>query len=298
MSASHVGAFASRPAFIHTPLLTTFPMSRRKPSTFTPTAEQRVALDLFKTGRSLKLVAFAGAGKTTTLSLLAHSSQAPGIYITYNRSIADASRGHFPTSVDCRTTHSLAWTAVQAACNYSTSKMKNRVFPEQLRRELDIKDRNVGDVLLLDGRQQAFLVLQTLKRFCYSSDEELSIRHVVPCGKLVGVPRECREELDEWVLSTAQRVWAMMTSSRDPMPLGHDGYQKVWSLQAPVLSCEYLLLDEAQDTNEVVLGVLRRQKCQIVYVGDPHQQIYSWRGAVNAMESLPATSEAALTQSL
>lgn len=38
-----------------------------------PTAEQIAALDQFVTGKNLKIVAFAGTGKTTTLRLLAGS---------------------------------------------------------------------------------------------------------------------------------------------------------------------------------------------------------------------------------
>jgi hypothetical protein len=41
---------------------------------------------------------------------------------------------------------------------------------------------------------------------------------------------------------------------------------------------------------------LRAQQCQVIYVGDPYQQIYEWRGAVNAMEHIRAP-ECALTES-
>ena len=35
-------------------------------------------------------------------------------------------------------------------------------------------------------------------------------------------------------------------------------------------------------------GILLKQKnAQVIYVGDAHQQIYAWRGAVNAMQQLP-----------
>ena len=88
-----------------------------------------------------------------------------------------------------------------------------------------------------------------------------------------------------------------MVDRRDPMPLGHDGYLKLWALGRPRLGYEYILLDEAQDTNPVVLGVLADQKAQIVYVGDRHQQIYEWRGAINAMEKIEGCEESALTQS-
>jgi hypothetical protein len=262
-----------------------------------PTAEQLAALDLFKTEKSLRLVAFAGAGKTTTLSLLAHSTPRTGIYLTYAAAAANAAKGRFPTTVDCRTTHSLAWRVIQNARGYTMSKMRARVFPQQLSRELSLKERSVGDLITLDGRQLAYLILETIRTYCYSSDDELSNDHIEPCGKLIGVPAEARRELNEWVLLTARQVWAMMTSSTHPMPLGHDGYQKLWALSEPILTCDYLLLDEAQDTNEVVLGALRAQQCQLVCVGDPYQQIYEWRGAVNAMDRLPTDHEAALTQS-
>jgi superfamily I DNA/RNA helicase len=63
------------------------------------------------------------------------------------------------------------------------------------------------------------------------------------------------------------------------------------------LAAEYILLDEAQDTNHAVLAVLQAQTSQMVYVGDRHQQIYEWRGAVNAMEQVTGCDEAYLTQS-
>ena len=37
-----------------------------------------------------------------------------------------------------------------------------------------------------------------------------------------------------------------------------------------------------------MLGILLRQKStQVIYVGDAYQQIYAWRGAVNAMQQMP-----------
>ena len=88
-----------------------------------------------------------------------------------------------------------------------------------------------------------------------------------------------------------------MIDRRDEVPLGYDGYLKLWALGRPALPADYILLDEAQDTNAVVLGVLNRQDAQIVYVGDRHQQIYEWRGALNAIEKVVGCEEASLTQS-
>lgn len=98
-------------------------------------------------------------------------------------------------------------------------------------------------------------------------------------------------------LAASWRPMGRMLNPHDAMPLGHDGYLKVWALGRPKIGANFLLLDEAQDTNAVVLGVLNHQDAQLVYVGDRHQQIYEWRGAINAMEKITGGEEAALTQS-
>jgi hypothetical protein len=107
-------------------------------------------------------------------------------------------------------------------------------------------------------------------------------------------------EIDPIVEDTVQlgrQLWDRMTSPTDPTPLGHDGYLKLWALSKPRLEASYILLDEAQDTNAVVLDVLGRQSGQMVYVGDRYQQIYEWRGAINAMEQVVAQHERYLTLS-
>ena len=52
------------------------------------------------------------------------------------------------------------------------------------------------------------------------------------------------------------------------------------ALSQPGSDMDYIVVDEAQDLNLVVLGVLQRRECPVIYVcvGDPYQQIYDWRG--------------------
>ena len=101
-----------------------------------PTEEQLRALERFRSGRPLKINAFAGAGKTTTLQILASSRTTRGTYLAFNRSIANEAAQRFPPTVDCRTTHSLAWQAVQSAHRFSTGKMKDRCTPISWRKSL------------------------------------------------------------------------------------------------------------------------------------------------------------------
>jgi hypothetical protein len=262
-----------------------------------PTEEQSHALQRFGTGRPLKINAFAGAGKTTTLQLLAGSRNGRGAYLAFNKSIAREAGEKFPRTTDCRTTHSIAWRSVQSAHGFSTGKMKDRVYARQLAETLRLRDRTFSGKLRLTAVHQAHLLSRTLRNFCQSAYPHIDREHTPQYGRLLGAGEAVLAEVHAWVLTTSKALRERMINCRDPMPLGHDGYLKLWALGRPHLGYEYILLDEAQDTNPVVLGVLSDQSAQIVYVGDKHQQIYEWRGAVNAMEKIEGCEQSYLTQS-
>ncbi|MFX8098481.1 UvrD-helicase domain-containing protein, partial [Acinetobacter baumannii] len=79
---------------------------------------------------------------------------------------------------------------------------------------------------------------------------------------------------------------------QSPGAISHDVYVKLWQLSRPTIPADYILFDESQDANGLMLSVLRRQSAQVIYVGDPYQQIYEWRGAVNAMDHIKAQKRA------
>jgi len=57
------------------------------------------------------------------------------------------------------------------------------------------------------------------------------------------------------------------------------------------------MLDEAQDADPVILGLLERHRGARIIVGDKYQQLYQWRGAVNALSRMHSDSaELSLTQ--
>ena len=66
----------------------------------------------------------------------------------------------------------------------------------------------------------------------------------------------------------------------------------------PVLPYTTILLDEAQDTSELMIDLLRKQtQAQLIVVGDDFQSIYGWRGATSAMDAFSTTNSAQLSQS-
>jgi len=260
------------------------------------TDEQANAVDLFKSSRSLKISAFAGTGKTSTLTAIANSSQKSGLYLAFNKNIATEASTKFSRSVDCRTMHSLAFRAVPSMYRGNTPKLTQSLQGNQVARLLDMKETAFGNITLRPS-SLAFLVVKTVQRFCHSGDEELVVEHVPVTGKLQLLDPMFRGEFKDYVSKLAESLWDKMLDPASEAPLGHDGYLKLWSLSKPRLNYDFLLLDEAQDTNEAVLSVLRGQDSHVTLVGDRHQQIYEWRGAVNAMASVKTDEEAFLTRS-
>lgn len=270
--------------------------SPKKPK-FAPTPEQQEAVEAFMTGDSLKVTAFAGAGKTSTLVQMANVRDGSGLYLAFNRAIAEEASAEFPSSVDCRTTHSVALRAVRSAHQFSKPKLFNAIKSKQLAKVLELKQISIAEAITLTEVQQAHLLLSTIRRFCQSGDTDIQQHHIPKAGRLIGLEDEQKLEVERWAVAGACKVWSRMLDANDDIPLGHDGYLKLWSLSDPVLEQEFILLDEAQDTNPAVMSVLEKQNTQMVYVGDSHQQIYAWRGAVDAMSRVKTQGQAYLTQS-
>jgi hypothetical protein len=260
------------------------------------TDEQANAVDLFKSSHSLKISAFAGTGKTSTLTAVGKSTKKNGLYLAFNKSIAAEASTKFPRSVDCRTTHSLAFRSIASMYHGNTEKLTKSLHGNHIAQLLDIEELAVANITL-KPQSLAFLTAKTVQRFCHSGDDEIAVRHVPISGKLQMIDSKYQDEFKGYVSKLAAHLWGRMLDPASAAPLGHDGYLKLWSLQKPRLNYDFLLLDEAQDTNEAVLSVLRNQDSHLTLVGDRHQQIYEWRGAINAMASVQTEAEAVLTRS-
>ena len=80
------------------------------------------------------------------------------------------------------------------------------------------------------------------------------------------------------------------------LPFRHDHYLKLWQLTRPRIGADYLMFDEAQDANPVIVAVVQDQSVlQKVAVGDSCQAIYGWRGAVDALATWPASTRLQLS---
>lgn len=243
----------------------------------------------------VKIMAFAGTGKTSTLVKYAEKwSGSRFLYVTFNKSIAKQAELVFPSNVICKTFHSMAYGHVGRKYQ---SKKKLNLFK--------LTPFMVNSVLAegKGGFIRAKLVCKTLENFFASADEELTIDHVpIWCKDNQGqrVMVEQSEKLNS--VLEASRLWDNMRKLREckeeAYQMTHDGYLKLWQLSKPLLaSFDAIFVDEAQDCTPAIMNIVLSQPCGKIFVGDPHQQIYTFRGAVNALFTVPHTHVFYLTQS-
>jgi superfamily I DNA/RNA helicase len=260
-----------------------------------PTDEQTAAADAFHAGGHLAVQAGAGTGKTTTLALLAHTTKRHGRYLAYNRAIAQDATARFPRTVQCKTAHALAYAAV--GHHYTRRLNAPRRPAWQTGQALGItKAVRIGD---RDVSQRALsnATLRTVARFCHTADNKIT-RHHVP--RLRGLEADdLHAQLTAHIVPFARKAWMDLQGPDDgAVRFDHDHYLKIWALTQPRIDAEFLLLDEAQDTNPVVeqIFLAQRDHAQLVMVGDSAQAIYHWRGAKDVMTGFDGT-QLALSQS-
>ncbi|GAA1375670.1 UvrD-helicase domain-containing protein [Streptomyces beijiangensis] len=250
---------------------------------FSPTDEQAAALEAFTKSDHLVIQAGAGTGKTTTLAFLAEQmASRRGRYLAFNRAIALDAADRFPASVQCKTAHSLAYAALGHRYRDRLNSPRRpgwRVGQDLgLNTPAHVQGRDLMPATLSNT------VLRTVTRYCQSADTELAQHHV---PRLRGIDGDdAHAELADLLLPYAAKAWDDLQSpNAGTVRFEHDHYLKMWALTGPVLLGDFLLLDEAQDTNPVLEQVVlaQRDRTQIVMVGDSAQAIYGWRGAHDVM---------------
>jgi hypothetical protein len=180
---------------------------------------------------------------------------------------------------------------------YRTEKMVARLSGGTLAHRLGFSTVSPANGVTISGRGYGYLIVQTIKAHMISARPELVLADVPVIEALKAVLPEQELAFRHRIFGDAVKVWRDMCDPASDMPLTHDGYLKLWCLRRPRIAGNYILLDEAQDTNEVVLDLVRHQHMQTIIVGDQFQALYGWRGAVNAMQNFTVRHHTKLTQS-
>ncbi|XP_020508172.2 F-box DNA helicase 1 [Labrus bergylta] len=257
--------------------------------------QQRILSHDIQVDHVVKIVAFAGTGKTTTL--VKYAEQRPHLrflYVAFNKSVATEAQRRFPSNVDCKTIHSLAFSDVGKSY---TQKLSFNLKPFAL------------SFALPEGRGgfiKAKVVATTLNTFMASTDKTIDSSHVpLYFINKMGNRTDVNPMERPFFVEDAKMIWNKMKDRKERKKeayyMTHDGYLKLWQLRdpKPKLSNRYdvIFIDEAQDCTPAIMDVLLSQRCGKILVGDPHQQIYTFKGAVNALQVVDHTHIYYLTQS-
>ena len=233
------------------------------------TNQQKEILESVKKYRNIKINAFAGTGKTTTLKLIANEYREKKIlYLAFNSAIKNEASSLFPSNTNIKTTHGLAYSAIK---KYTTLDLNNLVNY----RAIDIsKEFEIS-------YNQAIGALKIFESFCNNAKNKIEDKDIEH--------------------QTANKMFNnMLLGVMNPT---HSFYLKYYFLlisteQIPQFSYDIIMLDEAQDTNEVTLGIFEALNSKTkIYVGDRHQQIYSFRGSKNALDKIRCDKELYLSTS-
>lgn len=272
---------------------------------FSATLEQKNAVEICAENKYIKIIAYAGAGKTSTIALIARklvSEGKRGIYLAFNKAIAEESGQKLPREVDSRTFHSLAFNNVDRDI---TRKLENKFqgFFRQQYEEIagfPASINIIGDAtkiqpngssknkLKLTTYKQYEIVKKTLDAFLRSdflTPNLQQLEETIDEVCLMVVHPKYKKSITNLLMPIVNKLWEDYLDPNGTFRISHDVYLKLYALSNPIINYDFILFDEAQDSDNLMLSILKQQKCQIIFVGDPYQQIYDWRGAVDAMEN-------------
>jgi superfamily II DNA or RNA helicase len=140
------------------------------------TDEQKKCVEKTRHGKDLKIKAFAGSGKTSTLVAISRELLGKGLYLAYNKAIAADAVKKFPSYVDCKTAHSIAYRATA----YQIKDRVRTLSIFDITRYVDIKR-----IYSYEENDIAFLVLKLLRVFVNSDKKEIDKKLKYSCSGLL-----------------------------------------------------------------------------------------------------------------
>lgn len=240
--------------------------------------------------------AFAGTGKSTTGVGYAHMMKqtqpdAPILSICFNYANAQELRGKYPSNTKVLTTHALA-TSILTERQRQRLRQANSWGPVLIRHEL----AKFGHMNA--NYRMAATIHLVLNSFFVDTSETIDPEvHGLQAMAQLNVDPEtlaksCYLANKLWLAMCTDNVVPGMTSQVNDIPIPHNAYLKRFVMGRPQLPYHTIIFDEAQDANPIMLKLLHdqyEQGAKIILLGDTHQSIYEFNGAVNALspDNLP-----------
>lgn len=262
-----------------------------------PTEQQKTIIARAVAGESLKIKAFAGASKTTTLVMVSEAIGHSCLYLAYNKTMQLEAAEKFPDNVEVRTVHSMAYQVHGVMIAHKLSRPRGPYLNVLGTASEIARFFKIFDIKLVNGKKVLAAsigkaVKDTVGAFENSAHDAIGKQHV-RLGKIkkyIQAGLVNKDQIEAKILMHARQLWAKRIDLTDTCLATHETYLKMFQLSKPDLSrYNTIFLDEAQDSNDCVLDIVLRQKAQVIIVGDDFQSIYQWRGSINALEKVGFT---------
>lgn len=289
------------------------------------TSEQEIIVENAKIGASFKVFAYAGSGKTSTMihackeasnKISEFNRYSKGLFLAFNKDIADDASTKLKSQnirTMARTWHSLAIANIRKDYNkklnnpltankellrllykfFYLEDQKIAIKNEFTKPEENNDKKNIVRYKVVSSRTCKGYILKALNSFFSSVDKDLKLEHfIAACPKWADTDFFLNIFVKNFLFLESQRLLEnIFNTELTQYPLSFSAALKIYELSKPKLHNEYdyLIVDEAQDTDLVALNILNNQdlsKIQIIVVGDSFQQIYSWRGALDALDNV------------
>ncbi|MGO2415362.1 ATP-dependent helicase [Cobetia sp. QF-1] len=217
--------------------------------------------------------ACAGSGKTVLMVELARTyADETLIYTSLNPAVAGRTASQLPDNVRCQSLHQLARQAL------------SEEYGDKLKRQQDITRRLSPQSLGWLGSfssQSRSLMAQGLNTFFAASEAVPMPEHLPEHVAEQLSPAELRQ-----IVESMRLVWDCLLDPADHQQgLSFNALLKLWSQHGQPLDADLVMLDEAQDATPALLAMLRRQRCDLLLIGDPHQSLARQAEGLSSLDS-------------
>lgn len=240
---------------------------------------------------SFKINAVAGSGKTTTLLEYAkRNSNLKILYLAYNKSLQislqEKLKDYNLPYMHISTIHSLAYNRIEAY-NYNLAHdLKNQIIENLLiKHELTVNQKTYYPI-----PEYIALMKDLVNFYCNSSLIALDSKLLESYKKQSDLGAKILELLNKNEKRVIEHLKTILSAMKNKIiDATHDFYLKMFYLNKKIstnLPYDLILVDEAQDISDVMIGIVENQSCRRIYVGDSFQQIYTFRFATNALNKI------------
>lgn len=240
---------------------------------------------------SFKINAVAGSGKTTTLLEYAKkNSHLKILYLAYNKSLQislqEKLKDYKLPYLHISTIHSLAYNRIEAYNYVLTADLKNHVIEKVITTyELREHQKNYYPIA-----EYIALIKDLVNFYCNSSLIALDSKLLENYKKQSELGAKVLELLNKNEKRAIEHLKIILSNMKNKqIEATHDFYLKMFYLNKKIsnnLNYDLVLVDEAQDISDVMIGIIENLNCRRIYVGDSFQQIYTFRFATNALNKI------------